>query len=116
MDKILNLKSIVPEGKYHSTIVNNKLIKDRKEIIELTNKGYRFSSEVMEKAGFVKLIRNVTTKLSIVEHKKDNRVFEKDTSDVKSIIRSISTLDNGNDEITVTEEDNNKNDYDDEEQ
>lgn len=114
MDKILNLRSIVPEGKYHSTIVNDKLIKDRKEIIELTKKGYKFSSEVMEKAGFIKHIRNVTTKLSIVEHKKDNRVFEKDTSDVKSIIRSISTLDNGNDEITVAEEDN-KNDYDEEE-
>lgn len=114
MDKILKLRSIVPEGKYHSTIVNDKLIKDRKEIIELIKKGYQFSSEVMERAGFVKHIRNVTTKLAVVEHKKDNRIYEKDTSDVKSIIRSISTLDNGNDELTVIEEDDNNDAYNEE--
>ena len=49
----------------------------------------------------------------IVEHKKDNRVYEKDTADIKSIIRSISTLDNGEIE-TVDDIENTDNDYDEE--
>lgn len=95
MTKILDLKSRVPEGKYKATIIGDSLIHDRREIIDLIKKGYSFSSEVMETAGFIKRIRKVTTSLSIVEHKKDNRVYEKDTADIKSIIRSILTLDNG---------------------
>ena len=67
----------------------------------------------METAGFIKHIRNVTTSILIVEHKKDNRVYKKDTADIKSIIRSISTLDNGEIE-TVDDIENTYNDYDEE--
>ena len=49
------------------------------------------------------------------EHKKDNRVYEKDTADIKSIIRSISTLDNGEIEtVDDIENTDNDNDYDEE--
>ena len=113
MAKILDLKSRVPEGKYKAMIIEDSLIHDRKEIMNLIKKGYSFSSEVMETAGFIKHIRKVTTSLSIVEHKKDTRVYEKDTADIKSIIRSISTLDNGEIE-TVDDIENTDNDYDEE--
>lgn len=115
MAKILDLKSRVPEGKYKEMIIEDSLIHDRKEIMNLIKKGYSFSSEVMETAGFIKHIRKVTTSLSIVEHKKDNRVYEKDTADIKSIIRSISTLDNGEIEtVDDIENTDNDNDYDEE--
>ena len=115
MAKILDLKSRVTEGKYKATIIEDSLIHDRKEIMNLIKKGYSFSSEVMETAGFIKHIRKVTTSLSIVEHKKDNRVYEKDTADIKSIIRSISTLDNGEIEtVDDIENTDNDNDYDEE--
>lgn len=106
MDRILTLNSRVPEGKYKSTIIGVKLVKDKKEILDLIKKGYTFSPDVLEKAGFVRHVRNVTTSISVVEHEKDNKVYEKDTADVKSIIRSISTLDNG-DAISEDYEDNN---------
>ena len=113
MAEILDLKSYVSEGKYKATIIEDSLIHDRKEIMNLIKKGYSFSSEVMETAGFIKHISNVTTSILIVEHKKDNRIYEKDTADIKSIIRSISTLDN--DEIeTVDDIENTYNDYDEE--
>lgn len=110
MGKTLNLKSRVPEGKYKATTINDKLIFDRKEIIDLIKKGYLFSSEVMEKAGFVKHVREIKTSISIVEHEKDERTYEKDTADIKAIIRSISTLDNGSNEAIV-EDDENKDEY-----
>ena len=67
----------------------------------------------METAGVIKHIRNVTTSGSMEEHKKDNRVDEKDTADIKAIRRSISTLDNGEIE-TVDDIENTDNHYDEE--
>lgn len=110
MTKILELKSRVPEGKYKSSIIKDKLVHDRKEIIYLCKKGYSFSSDVMETAGFIKHVNKVTTVLSVVEHEKDKRTYEKDTTDIKSIIRSISTLDNCDDEL-VGIDDNNEDKY-----
>ena len=113
MAKILDLKSRVPEGKYKAMIIEDSLIHDRKEIMNLIKKGYSFSSEVMETAGFIKHISKVTTSSSIVEHKKDNRLSEKDTADLKSITRPIPTLDNGEIE-TADDIENIDSDYDEE--
>lgn len=90
----LNINSKVPYGKYEMSTVGDKLINDRKEIINLIKLGYTFTRDVMEKAGFTMKIRDVKTSVVIVEHEKDNTNYEKDTASLKSILNSLHTIDN----------------------
>ena len=103
--KELNIKSKVPCGKYKSTIVGDKLIADKKEILSLIKDGYAFTEEVLKEA---KIIKRVTvephTYNRISEHQVDNKVYEKDTMSLKNILKSLHTIETSIADENVKEE------------
>lgn len=86
----LNLDSIIEDGQYKGKRLSD-LISDKKKIFNLISKGYVLSDDVLQKAGIKKSIRNVKTETVIVEHEKDDRVYEKDTMSVSKIIKDLET-------------------------
>ena len=106
MYKELDITSRVPSGKYKSTIVGEKLIKDKKEIFALMKDGYVFSRSVMEKAGFKPKINNVKFTNCVVEHEQETRLYEKDTMVLKNILKSLHTIHNSEIEETNNENKN----------
>lgn len=115
--KELNIKSKVPCGKYKSTIVGDKLITDKKEILSLIKEGYTFTDEVLNEAKIVKRVTVVPhTYNRISEHQVDNKVYEKDTMSLKNILKSIHTIETSIVEENVKEETVSNNNTDDTEE
>lgn len=86
----LNLDSIIEDGQYKGKKVFD-LISDKKKIFNLISKGYILSDDVLQKTGIKKNIRDVKTETVIVEHEKDDRVYERDTMSVSKIIKDLET-------------------------
>ena len=86
----LNLDSIIEDGQYKGKKVFD-LISDKKKIFNLISKGYILSDDVLQKTGIKKNIRDFKTETVIVEHEKDDRVYERDTMSVSKIIKDLET-------------------------
>lgn len=86
----LNLDSVIEEGQYKGNKVSD-LITDKKKIFNLISRGYILSDEILRKAGIKKTIRDVHIKTIVVEHKKDTRVYQKDTDSLSKIIKDLET-------------------------
>ena len=93
--KRLELTSRAPIGVYKkhliSEIVENK---DKKEIFSFIREGYDVSDEVLEAVGIKKYVGEKKAKSVIVDHVKDDAVYDKDIVSVKKVLTEISTLDN----------------------
>lgn len=93
--KRLELTSRAPIGAYKkrliSEIVENK---DKKEIFSFIREGYDVSDEVLEAVGIKKYVGEKKARSVIVDHVKDDAVYDKDTVSVKKVLTEISTLDN----------------------
>ena len=93
--KRLELTSRAPIGAYKkrliSEIVENK---DKKEIFSFIREGYDVSDEVLEAVGIKKYVGEKKATSVIVDHVKDDAVYDKDTVSVKKVLTEISTLDN----------------------
>ena len=93
--KRLELTSRAPIGAYKkrliSEIVENK---DKKEIFSFIREGYDVSDEVLEAVGIKKYVGEKKARSVIVDHVKDDAVYDKDTVSVKKVLTEISTRDN----------------------
>lgn len=75
------------------------LVKEKGAIMSLIKSGYDFEDDVLKEAHIKRIIRESNTELTIVDHEKDTKIYKKDTDNLKSILKSINTLSNG-DELT----------------
>lgn len=93
MENILGLEDKVGIGRYKNRTVSEMLDMNRNEIFNLLKKGIQFDDEVLEKARVTKSIRDVQTKLIVIDHEaKDTKVYQKDTTPIKSIINGLHTI------------------------
>lgn len=103
MTKILNINSEIPSGPYKGKKVNDILSSNKKDIFKLLKEGLLFDDEVLSIAGIKKNIRDVKVEQILVEHEKDTKVYEKETTSLSKILKEIRTIDN------VSESDENSN-------
>ena len=93
-NKVLSLNSIINGGKFNKQTVNKVLKNNKRDIFSLIKEGFSFDNEVLQMAGIKKNIKNKTIKNEIVEHEKDTKVYEIDTTPLHKILKEISTIDN----------------------
>lgn len=104
MNKILTLNDIINVGKNKKILVSD-IVENKGEILKLIKKGLQFDDEVLEKAHIKKLKRDEKVITIIVPHDKEQKKeYVKDTDSLKTILKSLNTLDNQNCEISETEE------------
>lgn len=93
-NKSLSLNSIINSGKFNKQTVNEVLTNNKRDIFSLIKEGFSFDDEVLKLAGIKKNVKNSTVKNEIVEHDKDTKVYEVDTTPLHKILKEISTIDN----------------------
>ena len=91
---MLNINSEMTVGKYKGKTVKYILENDKKEIFNLLKQGVSFNDDVLSLAGIKKNIRNVKITQVFTEHKKDTKIYEKETASLSKILKEIRTLDN----------------------
>ena len=105
MDKKLSLIDTINVGK-NKKIPVSELVNNKGEIFEYPKKGFSFDDEVLQKAGIKKTIRNVKTECVFVTHEKDkqNKKYPKEKESLKTVLKSLHTLDNLNNKYSDLEE------------
>ena len=94
MNKALNINSVITSGNYKGKTVKDVLENGKKEIFNLIKQGFLFDDEVLSLAGIKKNVRDVTVENVFVEHEKDNKIYEKETTSLSKILKEIRTIDN----------------------
>lgn len=87
----LKLDNIIEDGKYKGKKVS-ELALNKKVIFELLKNGYNFDDEVLLQAGIKKTVRDIRTRTEVVEHKKDTKVYPKETASVAKIVKDLETI------------------------
>ena len=87
----IKLNYIIEDGKYKGKKIS-ELTSNKKTIFELLKNGYNFDDEVLLQAGIKKTIRDVQIKTEVVEHIKDNKVYQKDTESITKILKDLQTV------------------------
>ena len=94
MYKTLNINSEITTGIHKGKTVKEVLENGKKEIFSLIKQGFSFDDEVLSLAGIKKNVRDVTIKHVFIEHEKDNKIYEKETTSLSKILKEIRTIDN----------------------
>ena len=96
MDKIYTLSDTIKLDKKNKVAVS-ELVEQNGEIFKLIKNGLRFDDEVLEKAHIKKTIRDVRGYCGIYSSEKEKKInLPKDTKNVKSILKSINTIEQEN--------------------
>jgi hypothetical protein len=96
MDKIYTLSDTIKLDKKNKVAVS-ELVEQKGEIFNLIKNGLQFDDEVLEKAHIKKTIRDVRGYCGIYSNEKEKKInLPKDTKNVKSILKSINTIEQEN--------------------
>jgi hypothetical protein len=100
METKLGMDDVVNVGKNNKKTVS-ELVPLRGEIFNLIKKGFEFDDEVLEKAHIKKIIRDVQFKNVVVMHEqeKNRNKYAKESESLKSILKSLNTLENQTNEM-----------------
>ena len=110
MSKIFKITDKINFGKGKKIAVS-EIVEKKGEIFKLIKEGYEFDDEVLEKAHIKKTIRDVKTITEFVTNKKiDNKSYPKETENIKTILKSINTLEEVSKDDTPSEEEQSAND------
>lgn len=91
---ILNINSVIQNGKHKGKTIKDILDSNKKIIFELIKNGLLFDDEVLSIAGIKKNIRDVKVTHEFTEHEKDTKKYKKDTESLSKILKEIRVLDN----------------------
>ena len=72
----------------------SEIVNDKQKIFDFIKKGVLFDDEVLKIAGITKSISNEKIINVICEHKSDKKSLPKETESLKSILKSIHTINN----------------------
>lgn len=105
MEIKLGMDDVVNVGK-NNKITVSELVPVKGEIFNLIKKGFEFDDEVLEKAHIKKIIRDIQFKNVVVMHEqeKNRNKYVKETESLKSILKSLNTLDNPTEETYNVDE------------
>ena len=80
--------------KIRTQAIKEIIDEDKKNIFKLIKEGYVFNDDVLIYAHISKNIKNEKFTNVIVEHEKNDKVYEKDKDSVNKILKDILTLEN----------------------
>lgn len=80
--------------KIRTQTIKEIIDEDKKNIFKLIKEGYVFNNDVLIYAHISKNIKNEKFTNVIVEHEKNDKVYEKDKDSVNKILKDILTLEN----------------------
>lgn len=80
--------------KIRTQTIKEIIDEDKKNIFKLIKEGYVFNNDVLIYAHISKNIKNEKFTNVIVEHEKNDKVYEKDKDSVNKILKYILTLEN----------------------
>lgn len=80
--------------KIRTQTIKEIIDEDKKNIFKLIKEGYVFNDDVLIYAHISKNIKNEKFTNVIVEHEKNDKVYEKDKDSVNKILKDILTLEN----------------------
>jgi hypothetical protein len=100
MTEVLTLDSRVSMGRGRSRKVSD-VIKNKADVMKLIKSGHVFSDEVLAMVGIKRIVRESHTYCEIVEHEKDRKVYKKDNESLKTILKEILTIENGEDKTDM---------------
>lgn len=93
MEKIYTLSDTIKIDKKTKVLVS-ELVKQKGEIFRLIKNGLRFDDEVLEEAHIKKTVKDSKTECIVAVHEKEKpQNLPKDTKNMKSILKSINTID-----------------------
>lgn len=67
----------------------SEIMYDKRSIMSLIRNGYMFDDDVLSQAGIKKIVSQPVTKFEVVEHERDNTVYQKDKESITKIIKSL---------------------------
>ena len=103
MSKKLKLDDVIKLEKRKKVLVSD-IVGLKGKIFELIKEGFEFDDEVLDKAHIKKTCRDEMAYCQITDHKeKKKKEYAKDSESLKSILKSLSTLDNQTEETFNTE-------------
>jgi len=104
MDKIYTMDDVISVGKNDKVMVSD-LVEKKGEIFKLIKNGFLFDDEVLEKAHIKKIIRDVQFKNVVVMHEqeKNKDKYVKESESLKTILKSLNTLENQTNEMFVNQ-------------
>ena len=104
MEIKLGMDDVVNVGKNNKKTVS-ELVPLKGEIFNLIKKGFEFDDEVLEKAHIKKIIRDVQFKNVVVIHEqeKNKDKYVKESESLKTILKSLNTLENQTNEMFVNQ-------------
>lgn len=107
MEIKLGMDDVVNVGKNNKKTVS-ELVPLKGEIFNLIKKGFEFDDEVLEKAHIKKIIRDVQFKNVVVMHEqeKNKDKYVKESESLKTILKSLNTLENQTNEMFVNQTNN----------
>ena len=105
MAHMLSMNDTINVGKNKHVLVSD-IVHKKGEIFNLIKDGFQFDDEVLKEAHIKKTIRDVKTKLVIVNHEKEKKKYKKETENLKNIIKSFHTIDNQANEVVNNESGN----------
>lgn len=104
MHNKLTLTDVINIGKNKKVPVS-ELVKDKAEIFKLIKKGYQFDDEVLEMSRIKKIIKNECIQNVVVTHSVEKeKEYVKDTDSLKTILKTINTIDSQTEENYHSEE------------
>lgn len=108
MGKLLTLQDYVNVGRNKKRLVGD-VVTESGVIFNLIKKGLEFDDEVLKLAHITKTVGPKTTKIVLVEHDKTREIkYEKDTDSLKTVLKSLQTI---NSNVEEEEYQNNENEY-----
>lgn len=112
MDKKLTLNDTIKIGKNKKILISD-IVGIKGEIFKYIKKGFWFDDEVLEKAGIKRNVRDVKTECILVDKDKQPKVkiYPKETENLRSILKTINTLDNIDNNHNIIFEEENDNNY-----
>lgn len=112
MDKKLTLNDTIKIGKNKKILISD-IVSIKGEIFKYIKKGFWFDDEVLEKAGIKRNVRDVKTECILVDKDKQPKVkiYPKETENLRSILKTINTLDNIDNNHNIIFEEENDNNY-----
>ena len=103
MKAVYSINDTINLGKKQKVAVSD-LVKKKEEIFKLIKNGYQFDDEVLKEAHIIKIKRDEKITNSFANHDSEVKVhLEKDSESLKSILKSLNTLDNQTEETYNTE-------------
>ncbi len=103
MDDVVNV------GKNNKKVVS-ELVSVKGEIFNLIKKGFEFDDEVLEKAHIKKIVKDERTENEITEHVTEKKKsYDKESESLKSILKSLNTIDKQNEDTFPNEDNSNQN-------